>query len=52
MPTAHCNGYTKVSQGLGCVAGAALLQDYQVQILWQAQRFREVRVEIEREVAR
>ena len=39
---AHWHGRAKVSQGLNCVAGAALSQG-QVWISWQAQHFRKVK---------
>ena len=39
---AHWHGRAKVSQGLNCVAGAALSQG-QVKISWQAQHFRKVK---------
>ena len=39
---AHWHGRAKVSQGLNCVAGAALSQG-QVSISWQAQHFRKVK---------
>ena len=40
--SAHCNGNAQVSQGLCCVAGAALSQG-RVQISWQAQHVGKVR---------
>ena len=39
---AHWHGNAEVSQGLNCVAGAALSQG-EVQISWQAQHFRKVK---------